>query len=505
MPHKPKSTPDYRAFCAKWRKKGVVAFTEEYLGYQLSSDEKKFLNYLQHGKNPFVELVAPRNSGKTLCLGFYTTWLLVTQGDIIISCMGGSLKQSTKLMRYIKKWRFEHSELEDILYHMRENIAEKSIETIYGGRCEFLTCTEKSASGEHGFVLLDEASKAERTLSGRRAIESILGQILEKKTKLVITSTCDCILGMFYKIVQKPKKYGFKLFQWDILRHISGESPRKHFTDKNPENWFIKEDCPWISLEKIRKLRQLKSDNWFMINLLGGLTVGSGNIFDQKDLDNSILPFDIKKLKFSEIRMGLDLGFSAKYDPTFLVVVGFAEGRAWCLYAEQKQTPKITNALDEWIIPIAKQYQCWEIYVDPSASSKPIVALLEGKGFVCPSIRDLEPTKEARIQNVVSLSEKKRLRIHSEYCEPLIRSLRSVYYDAETGKVAKVNDHGLDALCYALVTVPLDLSVELKPSDIVIKEAEEEERRWDQLMKEEQWWTLKKRRVDIFKEREEDV
>jgi len=463
-------------FRSMWLERGPVKFAEEYLEVKLSSQQKEFLDYLWKGENPFVSLVAPRNSGKTLCLAIYTLWLLNSQENVSIAVMGGSLKQSSMGLRYIKKWRNSHTQLENIIKTFRDSPLERLCETVFSVRAEFLSCTTKSAKGSHGYVFLDEVSEAERDPNGRESVDAILGQTFEEKTKLIMTSTVDCISGSFYNIVKEPKKHGFQHFTWDILTHVSGEDPRLHYTDKDPSHWKVKPDCLWISQEKIEKLRKLKDDGWFLVNVLGGLTVGSGNVFNQKDLDVSIINFDYK-LPFTDLRIGLDCGFSAEFDPSSLVVVGFYDNRVFVLDCDEQNIPKYTDIVD-WVLTFCKKWHVYEVYIDPSVSSKPLMTLLESKGIVCPDVADLEPTKELRMGTVFSLVEKHKLIIHQD-CQITIRCMRSLYWEKETHKVAKSGDHNFDALCYSLVTCPVNVfeesSTTLEEKQTVDKELAETE------------------------------
>jgi hypothetical protein len=457
-----------KEFRTEWLRLGPVAFAEEYLEVKLSQQQKEFLEYLWKGENPFISLVAPRNSGKTWLLAIFILWLVVTGENLNISVMGGSLKQSSKLQRYIKKWRNDHTQIENIITKFRDSPFERMLETVFGSRTEFLSCTTKSAKGEHGYVFLDEVSEAERELGGREAVDAILGQVFESKTKLVMTSTVDCIAGSFYNIVTNPQKHGFKHFTWDIVEHASKEDPRLHYTDKNSTHWKVLPDCSWIDQEKMEKLRRLKDDGWWLINVLGGITVGSGNVFNSKDI--IVINFD-QKLPFTDLRIGLDCGFSLDYDPSALVMVGFLDNRVFVLDGDEQNFAKYNDIVD-WVIGYCKRWHIWEIYIDPSVSSKPLITLFEAKGYSCPDVADLEATKELRVGNVLSLVEKKKLVIH-ESCQHLIRSVRSLYFEKETRKIAKVNDHSFDALCYSLVT--LDASIfEESTSTLQEKESDKE-------------------------------
>jgi phage terminase large subunit len=196
----------------------------------------------------------------------------------------------------------------------------------------------------------------------------------------------------------------------------------------------------------------MHDNNWFLVNMLAGLSVGSGNVFQAKQLkmfDFSAFP----NLKFEETRMGVDLGFSVARDPTATVVLGIANGKAWVKHYEEVNIDSFPD-LTEHLIEIAQEHRVERMFFDPSASSRPYISYMNSKDYDAPLVSDFMPTKEERVANIINVVERRKIYFDDD-CERLVNILKALHYLKGTRDIAKVNDHGFDALTYALCDLDL--------------------------------------------------
>jgi phage terminase large subunit-like protein len=443
-------------FRNKIREMGPVKFAQEILGYVLSNDQIELLNELWIGKYNYIQVLAPRGSGKTLCMAIFTCWLLIVENNYEIHVMGGSSGQSRRTQKFIDDFRRKNPEIKKILPISTYSPMNKGVrtESIYSNIANFTSCSTKSAKSPHpSLLVVDEMCEGEREPNDAEAIEAAFGEVQQSNSRCIMLSTCDYLNGKFAEFWIKKDEYPeIKRFQWSIVEHVSGK-PLENYRDTNPLNWNVKKDIHWFDDKKIREVRNMMDSNWWLVNVLAGLSVGSGNVFNVKQL--KIIDFSlISNLKFEEVRMGIDLGFSVSRDPTAIVVCGIANGRVWVLFYEEVNIAQF-NELIEYIEEKAKEHHVETIYVDPSASSQAYISTLESKDFICPDVADIESRKEYRVQKLISVVERGKI-IFDEDCERLVNSLKALHYLKGTREIAKVNDHGFDALTYALCD--LDLS-----------------------------------------------
>ena len=469
------------------REMGPARFAEETLGYKLSEDQKTTLNYLaSENCANYVMILAPRGSGKTLTMAIFDTWLLIVKNDYQIHVLGGSAGQSRKEKEYIDKIRRKNKEVREILSKSFDSPIGKGtrIESIFNNQAIFTSCSTKSSKSPHPqLLILDEMCEAEKESEGAEAVESAFGEIGQSNAKCIMLSTADYLNGKFYEFWTKKDVFPeIARFQWSIIQYKLG-NPLDHYTDNNPENWSVKQDITWFDNRKIRQVRNMMDNNWWLVNMLAGLSVGSGNVFASKQLkmfDFSLIP----NLKFEEIRMGVDLGFSVARDPTAIVVVGIANGKAWCLFYEEVNIDSFPD-LTEHLTEIAEEYKVECIFFDPSASSRPYISFMNSKDYDSPLVTDFMPTKEERVSNLINVVERGKI-LFDEDTERLVNSLKALHYLKNSNReIAKVNDHGFDALCYCLCD--LDLSFFEDDSSLDIAETPKHDygetmQKWQEMM-----------------------
>lgn len=251
----------------------------------LSGYQKSFLMDLWKGENELVLVTAARGAGKTLILAVWYCWLLATHEKYSVTFMGGSSKQSKICQSYIDDWRYDVPVLYKIMDRSLKGI-ERYITTIWKGRIDFSACSSESARGPHvNEVALDEVATAEdKSEEGSKAVKAAMWQITGKRIgRLVMASTTHYIHGMFYEYMTHPEKYGFKVYQWAIAKHVTDKKAIEVYTDKDQSHWLS--NVWWLTNEEIRKFRRTKSDEEFLCEGLGGASMASGAVFKKKDLD----------------------------------------------------------------------------------------------------------------------------------------------------------------------------------------------------------------------------
>jgi hypothetical protein len=445
-------------FREKIAEMGPVRFATEILGYKLSNDQIETLTELWSEKHNFVQILAPRGSGKTLVMAIYVCWLLITKNEYEIHVLGGSMGQSRKEQEYVDVFRRKHKEIQEILFKSINSFMGKGprTETTYNSVAFYSSCSTKASKSPHpNLLIIDEMCEGEKEPQGAEAVEAAFGEITQINSRCIMLSTADYLNGKFYEFwVNRDKYPRVQRFQWSVVQHKLG-NPINHYTDGNLENWSVKSDITWMDNTKLRELRNMHDNNWFLVNILAGLSVGSGNVFQAKQLktiDFSLIP----NLKFEEVRMGVDLGFSVSRDPTAIIVLGIANGKAWIIFYEEVNMDSFPD-LTEHLTEIAQEYKVERIFFDPSASSKPYISFMNSKDYDAPLVSDFMPTKEERVANLINVVERGKI-LFDEDCERLVNSLKALHYLRGSREIAKVNDHGFDALCYALCDLDLSKS-----------------------------------------------
>lgn len=316
------------------------------------------------------------------------------------------------------------------------------------------------------YISLHNCSAEEKSKEGAKAVDAAWWQIVGKggDTILLMSSTAHYLFGKFYEYLTEPKKYGFTVYHWSIAKHISGKSAELTYTDAKPENWIP--TVWWITNEKLKDLRRAKSNEEWLCEALGGISMASGAIFNFKDLDFSIcslceecepykwgkcklvkalnLGDEINPTKFViDRRAGYDYGAKA---PNALTIVGRKGKFVLILFNDELKGARDEEIL-EWINNNCKEWKCYTICPDPSAAGFLLSQKLEDEGYAVYLLD--ESGKTERLFNIKKFIERHLFIIPKAYwC--LTKSLKKASYD-DKGNVRKIDDHSLDTLCYACV------------------------------------------------------
>lgn len=480
---------DYRKWREDWRARGPVEFAYKILKFDpntakplnLSEGQESFLMDIGMNGVRLAIIAAGRGSGKTFVLAIYIMWRIFTHENYSISCMGGSQEQSDIIASYISGWIRGNKILEN--YCLKD--IQKEIKTYSNSSASFHACSTTSARGAHvNDVIIDEQASGEEK-GGERFIRAAIWQVsTSPDIHIIQSSTAQYIYGDFLKTWNDAEKLGYKRYTWAIAKHISGEKdPYKIYQDVNPKNW--KSNLPWQNDLNTEILRTKKSNDEWLVEALGGISISSGLVFNPLDLNacicdrgecdvckayedghclyniqrvlwqEGITLTDLPKLTTDAIKqyvhervLGIDWG---RGSPTSFVVLG--KFHDWVFVLEAHETNGLTD--QEKVELAIELINKWEVdVVRPDPREWTLNGLVGEKTSA--AIHELFSGPEGgneKYQYVAVLKkfvERHRLIIpREEIFSDLIRSLRNLTYDS-TGKIRKQDDHSADAMMYAI-------------------------------------------------------
>jgi hypothetical protein len=481
---------DYQKWREYWKNQGPVEFALKQLKIDpnmggpllLSDGQHIFLDDVATGKFRLIIIAAGRGSGKTFVLAIYIMWRIFTHDNWHIACMGGSSEQSEKIISYIRGWIINNPTLAQ--YTLR-NI-QKEVGTYSNSSASFHACSGTSVRGPHTTELIIDEQAAGEEKGGGKFIQAALYDVsTSPDIRVIQSSTAQYIHGDFLKTWQNAEKLGYKKYTWSIAKHINGNpDPYSSYKDKDPTHWVT--NIPWIPTINIQILRKKSSDDEWLVEALGGISMSSGLVLNPEDFksclcdgrgvcpaiadDGTCQPYIEKKCPIiqyvvnvyygmsqvpvstakclqqfvHERVMGIDWG---RGSPCAFVVLGKFKEMVFVLEAVEftglTDTEKI-NYADE----LAKKWNIEIIRPDPREWT--LNGMLADKGYAVHELFSFEGGNE-KYEYVGTL--KKYIERHQviipNIFEDLIRSMRMLAYD-EKGKIRKIDDHSSDAMMYAI-------------------------------------------------------
>ena len=481
-----KDLEDYRKWREYWRSEGPVKFAYNVLkidpntGHELklSDGQKEFLEDVGMKGVRLAIIAAGRGSGKTFVLAIYIMWRIYTHEKYSVSCMGGSQEQSDKIASYIQGWIRNNSILE------RYTLKNIQKETYTYSECDarFHACSGTSVRGPHTHDLIIDEQAAGEEKGGERFIRAALWDVSSSPDIHIIqSSTAQYIHGDFLKTWNDSEKLGYKRYQWAIAKHISGETdPYKVYQDTNPKHWLS--NLPWVPQLNIEIFRTKQSNDEWLVEALGGISISSGLVLAPQDIQACTCiaacdicnPYSINCLEFVQrilmiegipleeledtdevIRqyvhnrvLGIDWG---RGSPTAYVVLG--QFRDWIFVLEAHETIGLTD--QEKLDLAVELCQKWQVEViRPDPREWALNGWLAGR--VEAGVHELFTGPEGgneKYRYVAAMKkffERHKVRIpRCDSNEDLLRSLKNLTYEA-TGKIRKQDDHSADAMIYAI-------------------------------------------------------
>jgi hypothetical protein len=504
------ASEDIEIWRALWRERGVIRFAEEVLicppdvpvnpltGEQpkfvlLSDDQRQFLNDIAVVHIPRFILSAGRGAGKTFIIAVYVAWRITCFNDFSITVMGGSSEQSLKIKEYIDFWR---DRIQELFYCLERSVSGGNqparIESRWNSYSRFPACSETSSRGSHVTQLfIDEVCVGEaKGKGGAKAVRSARYQLTASADSLLgLTSTAQYILGTFFHTWSHAPELGYKAYRWSIAKHISetwyvGGTKNVNwqyvddvlFKDKNPAHWVS--NVWWITDADIRDFRRNSTDDEFLVEILGGMSRGSGLVFSRDDLRYTICngslwtddgyecdecnPYDPEKCPMmkkmgltltmiSDRKMGFDFG---EISPNAMTVVGRRGNVVFVLYSDER-TGASSEEILRWINDTAKEYKLYEIFADPE--ERAMRQAIENMDYSTPNVWAAAgggSIKKQYVNNLRRHVERHILIIPMKF-EYLVQSVEELSYE-ENGDVRKHNDHSFDSLMFSMIDYDVD-------------------------------------------------
>lgn len=496
----------YKFWKATWKKAGILKFAAEVLKIDpisggplvLSEDQSAFLYDITHDVDLAI-VSAGRGSGKTFALAVYVIWRIFTHDYYHISCIGGSQEQSDKIQDIAKGWIRHNKTLKEYTLKNVKGI----IKTHSESSVAFLTVSPTSTRGPHvRDVIIDEEAAGEEA-GGTKYIKASLWQgSTSEKLHIIKSSTPHFVHGDFLDTWNNAERKGYKRYHWAVARHISGESdPKKIYDDMIPQHWLS--NVPWGSDDAIQKLRKDKSNEEWLVEALGTISVASGLVFNPADIDSCIcdrcldqgepckpyegncpiiqffmqlegVPDDkiphLTKDALQRVKqriMGIDWGQIA---PDAYCVTGKFKNMVFVLeqleLKGQSDEEKIERAVGKWKTMMkgeGKNKRPVDVLIEKGLAQKWGTEIirpdraqwaynnqLRNRGFAIHELLAFEGGQEKKtyIYTLKKLIERHLLVIPCVF-EDLIRSLKQLTYDKK-GRVRKSDDHSFDSLLYAV-------------------------------------------------------
>jgi hypothetical protein len=294
--------------------------------------------------------------------------------------------------------------------------------------------------------------------------------------RIIKSSIPHLTFGDFLETWNESEKYGFKRYQWSLVKHISKEkNPYLIYEDLNPYHWFS--NVPWSSDETIRIFRRQKSNEEWLTEALGAVSISSGLVFKPADLDACICkecevchPYEDGKCPLVQYHLNLE-GMKTKEIPatTHLALQYVGErllGIDWgkiapdC-YSTIGKYKDIVFVLDfdelygqsdaEKIATTVKFTTKWGIeIIRPDPEQWSYANKLLDMGYAVHELFSFEggQEKERYMFTLKKYIERHQIKIPKAF-HALIRSLKNLTYD-KMGKVRKVDDHPFDSLIYSI-------------------------------------------------------
>jgi len=475
---------EFKAWMKEWRERGVLDFAENVLQIDpntgepllVSDDQKEFLLDMTVRNVQLAIISAGRGSGKTFILAVYVIWRIFTHERYNISCMGGSSEQSEKIQAYITGWLRHNADIRRFLW--KDVMGE--VKSFANSAATFHSCSATSVRGPHTREIIIDEEAAGEERGGTRYIRAAMWEVsTSKDMRIIKSSTPHLVHGDFLMTWNEYERLGYKRYQWAIAKHISKEKdPYKIYQDTVSKHWVT--NVPWSSDKTIQILRRNNSNEEWLVEALGALSISSGLVFRPADLEACICdkcldegkpcrPYEgycpivqyhlqlegmarkkipqktSKALQHVGQRMlGIDYGDVA---PDAYTAVG-KFGRVAFILESVELTGQSNQDKIETAIDYTKKWHINTIRPDPSEPA--YNTELANLGFAVHELFSFEGGKEKRkyVWVMKRFIERHNLIIPCIF-KDLIRSLKNLAYDKK-GNIRKADDHSFDSALYAI-------------------------------------------------------
>lgn len=217
------------------------------------------------------------------------------------------------------------------------------------------------------------------------------------------------------------------------------------------EDWksfhFTTYDNPHIDDDEIDKLKAQMTEDRFAQEYLGEFKRVEGLVYKEFNRDKHLYK-ELPQLHWVEKIAGIDFGFT---NPTAAYLIyKDQDNRYWIDYEWYK-----TGQTNDQIVEVIGSLQANKVYPDPEAPDK--IEELKRAGINCLEVKKGKDSIKNGIAKIRELFKQNRLFINAS-CSNLIWELETYQYpdkrpdNPEPELPIKENDHGLDAIRYAIVS-----------------------------------------------------
>ncbi len=404
--------------------------TRLYRQWAPSSGQIRFQEAIVSEDPQFRQIIAktPRRGGKTLCMADAYLHLFRRDPTLKIFHMAGSYLQATRLLEYFNPLVTN----QELFPGMLEGEPTRYLTQFRkGGSLEVVTASTKSIRGGGADILsIDEAVLFPRKL--RNAAWAIIRASKHPKRVVASTASPEVELEWFLSTWQNAKAKRFYQIEWGLA------------------------ECSWLNTQDTEDARLMLDSETFTVEYEGGIAARTGRVWGTYRLpdgtvvdliDNALV--DPRRAEeyplpapdpLTEKWTSLDWGFIG------MAVLLFWEQQGDTLYIRDCRiwTQESYNSIKQ---EIKEDFGQYPIYPDSEAVSDN--RDLQNMGMkVIPVIFSKE--KDPYISRVRWRLERGLIKIPNPEFDSrfftLVAQMKAYHYNEATGKPAKVNDHGPDAV-----------------------------------------------------------
>lgn len=418
----------------------IERFIKEILGLECKNFHREWLRLFED--NNFVSLLAPRGHGKTVLVGAYILWRVVTNPDIRILIVTINQDKANEIMTFIQSNLAGNTKLIEI-FGQQKGYAEWSRDTlrVYKSSTahkeptlKVLGVTSSMVGGHYDLIILDDITdqKNSRTEYRRRELVDWLNKtlmpMLEPTGKLISIGT-KWHQSDIHSYLQGKTSYTTKVYK-AILEEPTDTSKGKVLW---PERW---------SLDKLTEIRREYGNTTFMMQYQNEYISDEESPIKYDWIQDAIDRYEIPRPPF-QTYIGIDIASSGEDNDYFaLSVIGIKDGFITILDGKRdhvtlsKQHEIINNYYQKWR-PI-------KIGIEQAAQQKMVIDDFIEKNPGLPVV----PIKPSIVND--RMSRVQRLSVFFETGRISLNPSLVIWVDEMISFPRGSNDDTLDSLCYAI-------------------------------------------------------
>ena len=419
----------------------IVAFIKEILNLECKPFHKEWLRLFED--NSHVSLLAPRGHGKTVLVGAYIIWKVVTNPDIRILIVTINQDKANEIMTFIQSNLSSNDKLINI-FGQQKGYSEWSRDTlrVYGSppthkepTLKVLGVTSSMVGGHYDIIILDDITdqKNSRTEMRRRDLVDWLNKtlmpMLEPEGKILSIGT-KWHQNDIHAYLQGISSYVCKVYK-AIIEDPSELNPNGKVLW--PERW---------SYEKLNQIRKEYGNTTFMMQYQNEYISDEDSPIKYDWIQMAIDRYDIPKPPYVTY-IGIDIASSGEESDYFaLSVIAIKEG--FITVVDGKRDHISLSKQQEIINHYYQKWKPIKIGIEQAAQQKMIIDDLIEK---CPTL-PIVPIKPSIVND--RMSRVQRLSVFFETGRISLNPSLVEWVDEMVSFPRGSNDDTIDSLCYAI-------------------------------------------------------